>query len=105
VFNYIARVNGKDPIEPEVLKRIADLETSGKDSSSNAKIGYIEFLKNKEYLFTTLCLMVITSISVFVYFGISYNIKNMGGNPYLNVIFLGLCDALGYPVSFLVNIV
>jgi len=100
VFDYIARVNGKERVEPEVLKRISDLESSGK---TTAKIGYIEFLKNKEYLFTTICLMVITTMSVFVYFGISYNLKNMGGDPYWNVVYLGLCDAIGYPVSFLVN--
>ncbi|CAG7826474.1 unnamed protein product, partial [Allacma fusca] len=38
-----------------------------------------------------------------VYYGIGYYIKNLAGNPYLNMVYMGLTDATGYPTSFFFN--
>jgi hypothetical protein len=89
-------------VEIEVLQRIADLERNG-DETKVKKITYAEFFRDKEVRFTAFCLTIMWGMWVLMYFGISFNLKNLGGNPYLNVILLGLCDAVGYPTSFLMN--
>jgi OCT family organic cation transporter-like MFS transporter 4/5 len=33
--------------------------------------------------------------SAFIYYGLSFNMKNVSGNPYLNVFFLGMVDFPG----------
>jgi len=38
-----------------------------------------------------------------VYYGLSFNIKNLRGDPYLNMFLMGLSDAVGYPAALLIN--
>lgn len=102
VFGIIAKMNQTVPIDIEVLWKVADFDRNS-EVEKVEKIGYIEFFKNKEIRFITFCLMSIWSSWAIMYFGISYNIKNVGGNPFLNVIFMGLCDAIGYPCSYFMN--
>ena len=34
-----------------------------------------------------------------VYYGISFNTKNLSGNIYLNMVYMGLIDAVGFPLA------
>ncbi|CAG7821166.1 unnamed protein product [Allacma fusca] len=106
VLKYIARVNGKAPISMETLKFIAEKErpASDNDDGKVERFSYFIFCRDKNLRKTTLYLQGIWFMWALVYFGISYNIKNLAGNPYLNVILMGGVDAIGYPTSFLVNI-
>jgi len=88
-------------VDIEVLKILADSEKTGNES--NKKITYYEFFKDKHARFTAICLICIWGCWGLMYFGISFNLKNIGGNPYFNVVLLGVCDAVGYPASFLMN--
>jgi hypothetical protein len=103
VFKYIAKVNGTEPIDGSNLKQVAEFEQQS--TSGFAKIGYIEFLKDRSLRSTTFCLMIVTSCCILALFGITFNMKNLGGNPYINVVLLGLCDSVGYPLSFMLSIV
>lgn len=102
VFSYIARINQTSPVTIETLYKVADLDGNSGDQNVK-KISYVQFFKNKDTRFTTLCLMAIWSAWAVMYFGIGYNIKNIGSKIYLNMIFMGLSDAVGYPCSYFVN--
>ncbi|CAG7727980.1 unnamed protein product [Allacma fusca] len=104
VFKKIHQMNAKPgepfPITIELLEKISNEECRGMDQS---KFTYLDFFRSKELRRKTLFLMGIWFSWACVYFGISYNIKNIKGDPYLNVALLGLADALGYPFALCIN--
>ncbi|CAG7832469.1 unnamed protein product [Allacma fusca] len=105
-LNYIARVNGKEPIDVVTLKHLAQKESSTTNQAEDGQVkrtSYIEFFKDPELRKTALILQGIWFSWGVVYFGLSYNIKNMAGSPYLNIMYMGLADALGYPSAVLLN--
>ncbi|CAG7729670.1 unnamed protein product [Allacma fusca] len=109
VTDTIARLNGKPPgtVQLATLKYIAKNEIKMQESpgSENGKVktvSYLDMLRNRDLRFTTICLMTLWFSWSFTYFGISYNIRNMSGDPYLNVMFLGLTDVIGYPAGLLI---
>ncbi|CAG7822127.1 unnamed protein product [Allacma fusca] len=102
VFNYIARLNNRDPLDIETLRCIAEKERPKTLENSNEEVkqfSYLDFFRNKQLLKTTLCLQCVWFTCGLVYFGISFNIKNLSGDPYMNVVYMGLMDFIGYPGS------
>ncbi|CAG7727847.1 unnamed protein product, partial [Allacma fusca] len=103
----MAKTNGKEPIDLETIREIAEKEraASSKDpeDTSVKRFSYLEFYQNSTLRKTTLCLQGIWFSWSMVYYGIGYYIKNLAGNPYMNMVYMGLTDATGYPTSFFFN--
>ena len=87
-------------ITRHMLEEVAK-EEAGQGEKS--RFTYMDFFYDGEFQKKTLFLMGIWFSWACVYFGISYNIKNMKGNPYMNVVYLGLADAVGYPCAIFMN--
>lgn len=86
-------------ISYQTLEDISKAETV----SSKGRFSYLDFFRDSQLRRKTLLLMGIWFSWAIVYFGISYNIKNLRGDIYLNVGLMGLSDALGYPAALLIN--
>ncbi|CAL8092517.1 unnamed protein product [Orchesella dallaii] len=87
-------------VNEELLEKIA-LEELNQQSGSTTRFSYAEFLRNDSLRGKTLLLMGIWCSWALVYFGVSYNIKNLGGDVHVNMGLLGLSDAIGYRTSLL----
>ncbi|CAG7726495.1 unnamed protein product [Allacma fusca] len=107
VFARMAKTNGKEPVDFETLRKIAEKERPFSDKAPEdvvvQRFSYLEFYRNPSLRKTTLCLQGIWFTWGLVYFGIGFNIKNLAGSPYLNMVYMGLMDSLAYPTSFFVN--
>lgn len=121
VFDQIARWNGKPNVNPsdvkvlqkvillgngESLDRIdslASLTTTTKNkksfcSSHSILFSSFKIFHYREYRFQMLVLMFSWFASQLIYYGISFNMKNLTGDPYLNVLYMGI---VGMPGSFI----
>ncbi|ODM92986.1 Solute carrier family 22 member 21 [Orchesella cincta] len=87
-------------VTEELLEKIA-MEELQQQSDSTTRFSYVEFFRNDSLRRKTLILMGIWCSWALVYFGISYNIKNLGGDIHVNMAMLGLSDAIGYRTSLL----
>lgn len=94
----MAKINGHTAIDSNILKEIASKE--GKVQT--AKASYLDLLRRKELRQVTVCLCSIWFAWGLVYFGIYFNIKNVPGNLYLSVFYMGLADAIGFPSTLLI---
>ncbi|CAL8110024.1 unnamed protein product [Orchesella dallaii] len=91
VFNSIAKWNSRPQPSPET---IAQLQKSvfAEEAEKRKNKGRLSELKNK-FLLTQMFLLAVSWWSNAVtYFGLSFNMKNMSGNRYLNVVLLGVFD-------------
>jgi len=108
VFDQIARWNNRpclDPSDIKILQRqILESGESGKSTKKASSCGFpssicrsFEIFKYREYRFQLLVLMFSWFASQLVYYGISFNMKNLSGDPYLNILYMG---AVALPGSF-----
>jgi hypothetical protein len=100
-INLGQNISPKNFISYQTLEDISKAETQGCDKT--VRFSYLDFFRDDELKRKTLLLMGIWFSWSIVYFGISYNIKNLRGDIYLNVGLMGLSDALGYPAALLIN--
>ncbi len=104
----MAKVNRQPTVELETLKNIAEKESPPDldESLENAgvkRFGYLDFFRDENLRLATIYQMIIMCSSSITYYGISFNVRNMQGSPYLIVMLLGLSDAIGYPSALLIS--
>jgi len=87
-------------ITPKLLEAIGERECP---SNEKSRFSYLQFFTDPTLCKKTLLLMGIWFSWSLVYFGISYNIKNLDGGIHMNVFFMGIADAIGYPFALLLN--
>jgi len=92
VFNQIARWNSKPPLSSAEVQLLQTTVQSEKDQESSAKQHRWKIFRNWIYLKQLIIFVFAWFSNAVIYFGLSYNMKNVHGNPYLNVFFLGLVD-------------
>jgi OCT family organic cation transporter-like MFS transporter 4/5 len=102
VLRKISKTNGVKTLSltSETLKAVADQECSG---SSQTRFSYLSFFREPELRRKSIILMGIWFSWAVVYYGLSFNVKNLSGNPYLNMFLMGVSDAVGYPAALLLN--
>ncbi|ODN00544.1 Organic cation transporter 1 [Orchesella cincta] len=99
VLGYMAKINGKEPISYDLLEALQKQEEKETESLKAKKLSYMEFVRNKSLFVTSLYLFAIWFSWNVAYYGISYNIRNVPGNLYFNVILIGLANAVGQRIS------
>ena len=108
---YIAWLNRSEPIRRETLQGIVDREVKAivvtdaevVTANQEQRSTYMEFWRDLHLRKTTFCLQGLWFCWTVVYFGISYNIKNLAGNLYMNVVYMGLSETVGYASSFTIS--
>ncbi len=106
----MAKVNGKQAVDIHTLQTIAEseivpVEESASEDGGNKQVkqfGYLDFFRDQSLRLPTIFQMLIMCSSAITYYGISLNVRNMKGSPYLIVFLLGLTDAVGYPSALLI---
>ena len=106
-MQYIAKFNGAQPVNRAALEHLAEKERKAGDESektdSGNRLSALDFYRDKELRRRLLSLQGIWFTRSLIYFGISYNIKNQPGDPYLTMIYMGLVDTLANPSSLLIT--
>ena len=100
VFAQIARWNGAEKLKDQYVENLAHKMSStkggGKGSGSS---GYAQLICNPNFRIKILPFLFIFFSYSLVYYGISFNTKNLSGNIYLNMIYMGLIDAIAFPLA------
>jgi len=104
VLNSIAKFNGHHAIDGELLLEIAKREQMGpsNDVGKVTKPSYLDLFRREDLRKKTFCFCLIWFSWALVYFGVYFNIKNVPGNLYLNVVCMGLADTIGFPSTLLI---
>ncbi|OXA36584.1 Organic cation transporter protein [Folsomia candida] len=105
VFDKIARWNRKPGMDPAEIKTLQKCITHSVDSSSESLsiVESFKILKFKEFRVQLVILMVAWFTCQLVYYGISFNMKHLDGNPYWNVFYMGVLDLPGSFTGILFN--
>lgn len=100
MLGYMAKVNHREPVTMEVLEALRKQEEQASESEIKQKrISYLDFFKSKQLLSTSLYLFAVWFSWNVAYYGISYNIRNVPGNPYFNLGLVGVANAVGQRAS------
>ncbi|XP_021952032.2 organic cation transporter protein [Folsomia candida] len=105
VLSYIARINGRKLRRRDVavLKEIGDEESRAAGGGATVRYSYLDLFRRPSIRRKTLIFIGIWFCWAFTYFGLSYNIRNFGVDPYLMTVLMGGVDAIGFRAALLVN--
>lgn len=101
MFSTIAKWNGK---EAPSLKMVADLqeEIVAEESSSIHGIKAIRMIASNSRLRLHMSILVLCNITcAVVYYGVTFNAKNLSGNAYWNMFYMGIFDLIASPAPIL----
>lgn len=101
VFEKIAEWNSKPAPRLEEIKTLQSFVLNENTSSLTGLQAMKTIMRNK-LLRTNLAIETFCVVScAIVFYGVSFNAKNLGGNKYLNVFYMGILDFFGSPASML----
>lgn len=89
-------------VEADTLRRILEKE-SASNPATTRRWSYLDFLKDPKLRLTSLTNMGIWFAWSLTYYGISFNIKNIGGQLHTNVFLMGLTNAVGQRAALCLN--
>ncbi|KAJ7380520.1 hypothetical protein OS493_008985 [Desmophyllum pertusum] len=79
-------------------------KSTSKSSSSVQSYGILDLFTNSSTCLITLIMIVSWFVNSHVYYGLSLNVKNLGGNVYVNFVLAGLVEIPSYLLTvFLLN--
>lgn len=101
VFEKIADWNSKPAPKLEEIKQLQSFILKQETSALTGIKAMKTIMKNKT-LRTNLAIETFCVVTcAIVFYGVSFNAKNLGGNKYLNVFYMGILDFFGSPASIL----
>lgn len=101
VFEKIADWNSKPAPQLEEIKQLQSFILKQETSALTGIKAMKTIMKNKT-LRTNLAIETFCVVTcAIVFYGVSFNAKNLGGNKYLNVFYMGILDFFGSPASIL----
>lgn len=95
ILGYMAKINGRKPVSMEILEALRKQEELSSQTKNKKHVSYMTFLKTRPLLTKTLFLFAIWFSWNVAYYGITYNIRNVPGNTYFNLGFIGIANAMG----------
>jgi len=91
----------------KVVERIAAGEVVQDSESAEvkeeSKVGCLQLLQNPQQRFNTIIFTLVWFSLAGIYYGIGFNTKNLGGDPYINLVYMGLTEAIGFPTAIFAN--
>lgn len=101
VFEKIAYWNAKTAPRIEEIKEL-QASILEQDASTLTGIKAMKTIMKNKKLRTNLAIETFCVVTcAIVFYGVSFNAKNLGGNKYLNVFYMGVLDFFGSPASIL----
>ncbi|CAG7726455.1 unnamed protein product, partial [Allacma fusca] len=102
-FRQIAKMNGKPPLDASVVESLQKSVLGERKTENTSSVYSWEIFTNPD-LRIKLLLFVFGWFTVsFVYYSMCFNTKNLSGDPYLNVLYMGLVDLTAWPSGVLFN--
>jgi len=103
VFAAVAKRNGKPPPSMEKIERLQ--RTMLKEAASQVHgIQAVKMIIANRTLFLHVAIETLCNATcAIVYYGVSFNTKNLSGDPYWNMFYLGLADAIAMPALVIFN--
>lgn len=102
VLAYVARLNGREPIDIHVVEAIAKAENPPKDEEEQQPT-YIDFFRDPALRLVSLKVMGVWFAWSLTYYGLSFNLKNLDGDIYTNVFIMGVANAVGQRLAIITN--
>ncbi|CAG7822329.1 unnamed protein product [Allacma fusca] len=102
VLGTIAGVNNCDPVKGSIVDNLTESLGDSEDRGSKAlSIG--QFCRNGKFLRMSIIFMGCWFAVNIINYGISFNMKNLSGDPYWNVFCIGLGDAISFRSTVFVS--
>ncbi|CAL8121746.1 unnamed protein product [Orchesella dallaii] len=103
VFATIAKWNKTEVPDIKLIEQL-QVNVLKEESSSVHGIKAVKMILHSSSLRLHMAILTLCNVTcAIVYYGISFNAKNLGGNPYINMLYMGLFDLIGCPASILFN--
>lgn len=103
VFCTIAKWNGKPYPDIKLIERLQQ-NILKEEASSVRGIRAVKLIFYNSKLRLHMTILTICNITcAIVYYGIAFNAKNLSGNPYLNILYMGIFDLVAAPASIWFN--
>ncbi|XP_068751499.1 solute carrier family 22 member 15-like [Montipora capricornis] len=101
ILQRMASQNGLSATKQVSLRRT---KMSSKTGASSRSYGILDLFTNRNTTLITLIMIISWFANSHVYYGLSLNVKNLGGNMYVNFILAGLVEIPSYVLTvFLLN--
>ena len=108
VLRRMAKCNGVRVEEKiidghNLLGNLGDLIQPENKNNISASMSVVELMKSCETMLKTLVFMWCWLAVDLIYYGIGFNVKNLSGDPYLNVFLMSLFDVVGFRLVIFVS--
>ncbi|CAG7733132.1 unnamed protein product [Allacma fusca] len=102
-FRQIAKMNGRPELEASVIDSLQKTVMRERSDETSPRACSWEIFRNPS-LRSKLFLFVFGWYTLsFVYYSMCFNTKNLSGDPYLNVFYMGLVDLTAWPSGVFLN--
>jgi len=103
VFSTIAKWNKTEAPDIKLIEQL-QVYVLKEESSSIHGIKAVKQILYSSRLRMHMAILALCSITcAIVYYGVSFNAKNLSGNPYINILYIGLFDLIASPASIFFN--
>jgi OCT family organic cation transporter-like MFS transporter 4/5 len=102
VFETIAKWNKKDPPTLKMIEELQE-EIVNEESSVIHGVKAIRMIGSNHTLRNHMLILIFCNLTCsVVYYGVTFNAKNLSGNPYWNMVYMGLFDMVcqSFKMSF-----
>ncbi|CAG7821604.1 unnamed protein product [Allacma fusca] len=103
VLNTIARINKREPVKETIVEKLAECVKVCEERNSQGGLSSVSFYGNIRFFRKTVIFMGCWFNVCLLYYGIGFNMKNLAGDPYWNVFYLGIGDVIGLRSAIFVS--
>ena len=103
VLRQIAKYNGTGPIKEHLIENLEGLVKAELDENNGPVVALREFCQNTKFVVKTIVFMGCWFACNLIYYGIGFNVKNLSGDPYLNVFYMALVETVGFRSAIFVS--
>ncbi|CAG7723505.1 unnamed protein product [Allacma fusca] len=102
-FRQIAKMNGKPPLDASVVESLQKSVLLERKTDNAPSACSWEIFTNPDLRIKILVFVFGWFTVSFIYYSMSFNTKNISGDPYLNVLYMGLVDLAAWPSGVIFN--
>lgn len=105
VFDRIARWNKRPAVDPAEIKAVQKSISASVHSSAESLsiVESFKIIRIQAFRLQLLILILGWFTTQLIYYGISFNMKHLDGDPYWNVFYMGILDLPGSFTGILFN--
>lgn len=103
MFCTIAKWNGTAEPDIKIIEKL-QINVLKEESTSVRGVQAVKMIYHNSKLRMHMAILTLCNITcAIVYYGVSFNAKNVSGNPFLNMLYMGIFDLIASPASVWLN--